>query len=245
MGVGAGVSGEFQGMQGLIMASAGGISDSLQGELQGALTQMNQSFEAAAQVIQSVMAPGMEILVQVVITVVKGITALVNLFIKLQNPSSFIVAIMGILAAIGPMLIMVTMAQLKFQQFSAGLALVQGNIGKLGGGLSKLSASFSALGGGPLILIVAAVLAAVAAFIYFYKTNETFRNSINSLASAIQGAVSAAFGKLVGLLQQIQPAFQQVMAVLNNFCSRLRENGDYFSTIGRVLAGVLPAVCNG
>lgn len=135
---------------------------------------------------------------------------------------------MGILAAIGPMLIMVTMAQLKFQQFSAGLALVQGNIGKLGGGLSKLSASFSALGGGPLILIVAAVLAAVAAFIYFYKTNETFRNSINSLASAIQGAVSAAFGKLVGLLQQIQPAFQQVMAVLNNFCSRLRENGDYF-----------------
>ena len=145
---------------------------------------------------------------------------------------------MGILAAIGPMLIMVTMAQLKFQQFSAGLALVQGNIGKLGGGLSKLSASFSALGGGPLILIVAAVLAAVAAFIYFYKTNETFRNSINSLASAIQGAVSAAFGKLVGLLQQIQPAFQQVMAVLNNFCSRLRENGDYFSTIGRVLAGV-------
>ena len=32
--------------------------------------------------------------------------------------------------------------------------------------------------------------------------------------------------------------FQQVMAVLNNFCSRLRENGDYFSTIGRVLAGV-------
>ncbi len=61
MGVGAGVSGEFQGMQGLIMASAGGISDSLQGELQGALTQMNQSFEAAAQVIQSVMAPGMEI----------------------------------------------------------------------------------------------------------------------------------------------------------------------------------------
>ena len=34
MGVGAGVSGEFQGMQGLIMASAG-ISDSLQGELQG------------------------------------------------------------------------------------------------------------------------------------------------------------------------------------------------------------------
>ena len=38
---------------------------------------------------------------------------------------------MGILAAIGPMLIMVTMAQLKFQQFSAGLALVQGNIGKL------------------------------------------------------------------------------------------------------------------
>ena len=89
MGVGAGVSGEFQGMQGLIMASAGGISDSLQGELQGALTQMNQSFEAAAQMIQSVMAPGMEILVQVVITVVKGITALVNLFIKLPKPVKF------------------------------------------------------------------------------------------------------------------------------------------------------------
>ncbi|MGH2198905.1 hypothetical protein ACQ1Z2_15270, partial [Enterococcus faecalis] len=80
-----------------------------------------------------------------------------------------------------------------------------------------LSASFSVLGGGPLILIVAAVLVAVAAFIYFYKTNETFRNSINSLASVIQGAVSAAFGKLVGLLQQIQPAFQQVMAVFKQF----------------------------
>ncbi|MGC3558336.1 hypothetical protein ACPTHF_13585, partial [Enterococcus faecalis] len=76
---------------------------------------------------------------------------------------------MGILAAIGPMLIMVTMAQQKFQQFSDGLVLVKGNFGKLGGGLSKLSASFSALSGGPLILIVAAVLAAVAAFIYFYK----------------------------------------------------------------------------
>lgn len=57
----------------------------------------------------------MEILVQVVITVVKGITALVNLFIKLPKPVQvFIVAIMGILAAIGPMLIMVTMAQKNF-----------------------------------------------------------------------------------------------------------------------------------
>lgn len=53
--------------------------------------------------IQSVMAPGMEILVQVVITVVKGITALVNLFIKLPKPVQvFIVAIMGILAPLGP-----------------------------------------------------------------------------------------------------------------------------------------------
>ncbi|MGH2168452.1 hypothetical protein ACQ1Z1_15555, partial [Enterococcus faecalis] len=76
-------------------------------------------------------------------------TALVNLFIKLPKPVQvFIVAIMGILAAIGPMMIMVTMAQQKFQQFSAGLALVQGNIVKLGVVLSKLTASFSGLGGG-------------------------------------------------------------------------------------------------
>ena len=74
-----------------------------------------------------------------VITVVKGNYSFGEFIYQItKTRPSFYCCIMGILAAIGPMLIMVTMAQQKFQQFSDGLVLVKGNIGKLGGGLSKL-----------------------------------------------------------------------------------------------------------
>ena len=89
MGVGAGVSGEFQGMQGLIMASAGGISDSLQGELQGALTQMNQSFEAAAQVIQSVMAQEWKFWFKWLLQSSKALQLWLIYLSNYQNPSKF------------------------------------------------------------------------------------------------------------------------------------------------------------
>ena len=87
------------------------------------------------------MAPGMEILVQVVITVVKGITALVNLFIKLPKPVQVLLLPLWAFCRHWAHVDYGNDGSAKISTVSAGLALVQGNIGKLGGGLSKLSAS--------------------------------------------------------------------------------------------------------
>lgn len=71
----------------------------------------------------------------------------------------------------------------------------------------------------PIILIIMAILAAVAAFVYFYNTNEKFRNMVISAWNAIKTTASSAWSAIVAAIgaawEGIMSAAQAGMDILN------------------------------
>ena len=71
----------------------------------------------------------------------------------------------------------------------------------------------------PIILIIMAILAAVAAFVYFYNTNEKFRNMVISAWNAIKTTASSVWSAIVaaigGAWEGIVSAAQAGMDILN------------------------------
>lgn len=72
----------------------------------------------------------------------------------------------------------------------------------------------------PIILIIMAILAAVAAFVYFYNTNEKFRNMVISAWNAIKTTASSVWSAIVAAIgaagEGIMSAAQAGMDVLNS-----------------------------
>jgi len=86
---------------------------------------------------------------------------------------------------------------------------------------SGIKVAMSALGG-PITIVIAAIAALVSAFIYFYKTSETFRGKVDDVVSGLKKFVSNTdnFGK-------ISDAFSNLGKVVSNV----------FGTLGKILGG--------
>ena len=90
---------------------------------------------------------------------------------------------------------------------------------KLGKGLSALTGGFtklaSALGlsTGALGAIVAAILAVAAAFVYAYKTNDEFREKVNTLVATIKETLVPIFETLMDVIKML---WEQVLVPLWN-----------------------------
>ena len=95
---------------------------------------------------------------------------------------------------------------------------------RLWAGATKMAAAAqmalnAVMSANPIILIIMAILAAVAAFVYFYNTNEKFRNMVISSWNAIKTTASSVWSTIVVAIgtawEWIVSAAQAGMAVLN------------------------------
>lgn len=95
---------------------------------------------------------------------------------------------------------------------------------RLWAGATKMAAAAqmalnAVMSANPIILIIMAILAAVAAFVYFYNTNEKFRNMVISAWNAIKTTASSVWSTIVVAIgtawEWIVSAAQAGMAVLN------------------------------
>ena len=99
----------------------------------------------------------------------------------------------------------------------------------------------------PIILIIMAILAAVAAFVYFYNTNEKFRNMVISSWNAIKTTASSVWSTIVVAIgtawEWIVSAAQAGMAVLNAIWGVLVSavQSAYAAIMGIVIAFVAVA----
>lgn len=96
-----------------------------------------------------------------------------------------IVRIAAIVAAVGPALLIIG-------KVIVGISKLLTAIGKITSIIGKLITLFAGLTG-PIGIIIAAVAALAAAFIYFYNTNEEFRNKVNAIWESIKQAFANAF----------------------------------------------------
>lgn len=90
------------------------------------------------------------------------------------------------------------------------LYLVNDGFGAMLSAAAPLAGGFLGLAG----IIAAAIAAIVAVFVYFYKTNETFRNGVNKTVSVLKEGLVAAFNWLKTVLAGVLPTLQKVASVI-------------------------------
>ena len=121
-----------------------------------------------------------------------------------------IVRIAGIVAAVGPAILI---------------------LGKV---ISAISAIVGAIGAlmNPVGLVIAAIAALVAAFVYFYNTNEQFREKVNAIVEQIK----AAFASFIEFIQPlVQQALEFIAPILEALQGYLAACIEFFAAIGQAI----------
>lgn len=166
------------------------MARTMQDNMNSSLEQMMGALESAAIVIQKVIAPYVRKFADTV-------AGLVEKFVSAPEPVQKLVVVLGLIAAaIGPALLIIGTTILKLQQFRVALMILKSDIPKLGKALSAVGGAFKSFFGllvaNPIILVVVAIAALVAGFIYLWNTSEDFRNFWIGLWENIKKAVDSA-----------------------------------------------------
>ena len=104
---------------------------------------------------------------------------LLNSFLSLSDSTKEkIIIFAGLAAALGPVLLAFGAVLAVLPSISAGFMTMVSGVKAIGSAMSFLAMN-------PVVLILAAIAGLVAAFVYFYNTNESFRGVVDSVLSQI------------------------------------------------------------
>lgn len=149
-------------------------------------------------------------LIPVITPVINKITDIVQKFGELdEGTKKMILVIAGIAAAVGPVLVVVGTV-------ISSIGPIVNAIGSVTSALGSAMSAITALGG-PITLIIAAVGALVAAFIYFYNTNDEFRERVNAVIENIKEAFGAFVEKAKEWLQQAAEWLAPIVESVKNY----------------------------
>ena len=112
----------------------------------------------------------------------KAVTFVNDLLTSFSNLSDStkekIIIFAGLAASLGPVLLAFGAVLAVLPSISAGFMTMVSGVKAIGSAMSFLAAN-------PVVLILAAIAGLVAAFVYFYNTNESFRGVVDSVLSQI------------------------------------------------------------
>lgn len=214
---------------------AGETAAVMQDNLQSKVEQLGGALESLAIKLSEYVIPFLTGLVE-------KITAAVDAFTNM-NPmvQKAVLIIGGILAVAGPILIMVG-------KIISAVGTIMTIIPKLLGMITAVKTAFAALNttmlANPIFLIIAAITALVAAFIYLWNTNEDFRQfwinlweSIKEVAISVWNAIKEFF---TAAWEAISSTAQTIWNGIKNFFSALWEGiKTIFTTVLNVISAVV------
>lgn len=229
--------------------AAKSMADTMNDNLEGQLTILKSQLQELA------ISFG-EILIPVVRDVVGIVQNVVDAFNSLSPATKEVITkVAAIAAAIGPLLLVGgklvsgigTLLQVG-SKIAPAFGAIQTVASTLGGGLQAL---WGVLMANPIILVIAAVAALVAGFIYLWNNCEEFRQFWINLWEAVKEAVSAAIQAVVGFLKKVVDFIKGnwqslLLMIVNPFAgafSLLYNNCDAFRDfIDKTLDGIKNAI---
>lgn len=137
-----------------------------------------------------------------------------------QSQQEFILKIAALVAAIGPALIIVG-------KVITAIGVITSAIGSLVGGLGTVMTMLGALAN-PITIIIAAVAALTAAFIYFYNTNEEFRDRVNAVIESVKEVFGAFISRIKEWLDAILSWIAPVVDAVSQYLGAVWE---YIKTV--------------
>lgn len=172
--------------------------------------------------MQQALAELGKMLQPIVTAITRKLADMLGWFNKLSEGTKwFIIVVGGIAAAIGPLLVVV--------------GHIVGAIGTLMPLIGKLAPLFTALSG-PIGIVVGVVAALVAAFIYFYNTNETFRDAVLVAWEAIKNAAMVIFE---AIKEVVKAAFEGIKAFWDKWGPEITE---FFKATWDVIKNIFDTV---
>ncbi len=219
---------------------AGETAAVMQDNLQSKVEQLGGALESLAIKLSKYVIPFLTGLVE-------KITAAVDAFTNM-NPmvQKAVLVIGGILAVAGPILIVVG-------KIITAVGTIMTIIPKLGAAINAVKTAMLALNttmlANPIFLIIAAITALVAAFIYLWNTNEDFRQfwidlweNIKEVAISVWNAIKEFF---IAAWEAISSAAQTIWNGIKNFFSALWEGiKTIFTTVLNVISTIVTTYFN-
>ena len=220
------------------------IAETMLDNLKGKFTILKSALQELAIQISDALKPTIS-------GIVSSVQAFVEKLQKMDDSTRDSILRWGLfLAAIGPVLTIVGKMTSGFGLlFTATSRIGEGVLTlwkqyELGIGLgSKLGTMFSTLTSGPVALIIAAVAALAAGFVYLWNTNEDFRNKCIAIWESVKTAFKGLWDTISLLLQKLTPLFNVAVAAIKviweQFCRLLAP---LFEGAFKVIKAVLETV---
>ena len=216
----AGVENSYGDVAGAAEEAGNAASDTFAGKM-----------ETAMRKLQGAIEPLGEPLLNIATRVAEVVQAFGEWFAGIgEGGQTAVLVIMGVLAALGPVLTVVGNIVAIMPTITTALSGAATGAGLLSGAMGALSGAFTVLSG-PVGIVLGIIAALAAVFAYLWQTNETFRTS-----------VSEAWGEIVAVLgecwAQIEPVLGQFVDMVGQILTGVGEVVALFVTV--VLPVVVP-----
>ena len=168
--------------------AARNMADTMQDNLEGQLTILKSQLQELAISFGDLLMPAVR-------SIVSGLQGMVNVLNAMPDGVKRVIMIVALLAAaLGPVLIIIGKTLSAIGTIMTWAPKLAGAISAVKGAFAALSATMMA---NPIAIVIAAIAALVAAFIYLWNTNEEFRqfwirlwNEVKEVAVQVWTAVS-------------------------------------------------------
>lgn len=202
--------------------AASEMADTMLNNTSGAIEEMSGAIETLAIKVQQILAP-------YIVAAANKIQELVNKFINLpESTQKTILAITGVAAAIGPVLLIIGKLISVGSTIFGVLSKVTSAIASVSAGTGTLSTVLTAITG-PIGIVIGVITALGAAFVYLFNTNEQFRNKAmevwNSLVNLFKETIIPAFNTIkdavMSALNTVWQLWQQLWEKLEPFVTKV------------------------
>ena len=221
--------------------AAKNMADTMQDNLEGQLTILKSQLQELAISFGDLLMPAVR-------SIVSGLQGMVDVLNAMPDGVKRVIMIVALLAAaLGPVLIIIGKTLSAIGTIMTWAPKLAGAISAVKGAFAALSATMMA---NPIAIVIAAIAALVAAFIYLWNTNEEFRqfwirlwNEIKEVAVQVWTAVSQF---LVSAWNGIRTVITTVMNAIRTVISTV-WNGirTIISTVLNGIRGTVNSVWNG
>jgi len=202
------------------------MADTMQDNLAGQLTILKSQLEELAISFGELLVP----IIRSVVSAIQGFVDKLNSMD--EGTRKFILTIAAVVAALGPVLIVVG-------KVISAVGTIMTVVPKIAGVIKTVKTAFAALNAvmlaNPIVLIIAAIAALVAAFIYLWNNCEGFRQFWIDLWNGIKEAAVAAWE---GIKSFFQSAWEAISSTAQTIWNGLK---DFFSGLWEGIKGVFTA----
>ena len=220
--------------------AAKNMADTMQDNLEGQLTILKSQLQELAISFGDLLMPAVR-------SIVSGLQGMVDVLNAMPDGVKQVIMIIALLAAaLGPVLIIIG-------KVISAVGTIMTIVPKLAGVINTVKTAFGALNAvmlaNPIAIVIAAITALVAAFVYLWNTNEEFRQFWISLWESVKETAIQCWQAISAFLSQAWEAIQNtavsVWNGIRDFFSGLWTGiQTLFTTVVNAIAGFLSGAWN-